>query len=67
LVVFNKRGNAAILLEYFFIELAILFIKLINDYDGKISMRVLVTIGAGYISSHICDELLEAGHDFCHR
>jgi UDP-glucose 4-epimerase len=27
-------------------------------------MRVLVTGGAGYIGSHTCFELLEAGHEF---
>ena len=26
-------------------------------------MRVLVTGGAGYMGSHICVELLEAGHE----
>lgn len=26
-------------------------------------MRILVTGGAGYIGSHTCVELLEAGHD----
>ena len=30
--------------------------------DWKINMRVLVTGGAGYIGSHTCVELLEAGH-----
>ena len=30
---------------------------------GKINMRVLVTGGAGYIGSHTCVELLEAGHE----
>ena len=29
----------------------------------KINMRVLVTGGAGYIGSHTCVELLEAGHE----
>ena len=28
-------------------------------------MRVLVTGGAGYIGSHTCVELLEAGHEVC--
>jgi UDP-glucose 4-epimerase len=36
--------------------------KLINNYNGKINMRVLVTGGAGYIGSHTCVELLESGH-----
>ena len=31
--------------------------------DWKINMRVLVTGGAGYIGSHTCVELLEAGHE----
>ena len=31
--------------------------------DWKIKMRVLVTGGAGYIGSHTCVELLEAGHE----
>tara|TARA_B100000780_G_scaffold111413_1_gene77982 strand:+ start:603 stop:767 length:165 start_codon:yes stop_codon:yes gene_type:complete len=31
--------------------------------DWKINMRVLVTGGAGYIVSHTCVELLEAGHE----
>ena len=31
----------------------------------KINMRVLVTGGAGYIGSHTCVELLEAGHEIC--
>ena len=26
-------------------------------------MRILVTGGAGYVGSHTCVELLEAGHD----
>ena len=26
-------------------------------------MKILVTGGAGYIGSHICVELLQAGHD----
>ena len=26
-------------------------------------MKVLVTVGAGYIGSHTCVELLEAGHE----
>jgi len=30
---------------------------------GKINLRVLVTGGAGYIGSHTCVELLEAGHE----
>ena len=34
-----------------------------NNYNGKINMRVLVTGGAGYIGSHTCVELLEAGHE----
>jgi len=29
----------------------------------EINMRVLVTGGAGYIGSHTCVELLEAGHE----
>jgi len=33
--------------------------------DWKINMRVLVTGGAGYIGSHTCVELLEAGHKVC--
>ena len=33
--------------------------------DWKINMRVLVTGGAGYIGSHTCIELLEAGHEVC--
>ena len=33
--------------------------------DWKINMRVLVTGGAGYIGSHTCVELLEAGHEVC--
>ena len=28
-------------------------------------MRVLITGGAGYIGSHTCVELLEAGHEVC--
>jgi len=31
--------------------------------DWKIKLRVLVTGGAGYIGSHTCVELLEAGHE----
>jgi UDP-glucose 4-epimerase len=31
--------------------------------DGAITMRILVTGGAGYIGSHTCVELLEAGHE----
>ena len=31
--------------------------------ERKINMRVLVTGGAGYIGSHTCVELLEAGHE----
>ena len=31
--------------------------------DWKINMRVLVTFGAGYIVSHTCVELLNAGHE----
>ena len=31
--------------------------------DRRINMRVLVTGGAGYIGSHTCVELLEAGHE----
>jgi len=33
--------------------------------DWKIKLRVLVTGGAGYIGSHTCVELLEAGHGVC--
>jgi len=33
--------------------------------DRKIKLRVLVTGGAGYIGSHTCVELLEAGHEVC--
>jgi len=33
--------------------------------DWKIKLRVLVTGGAGYIGSHACVELLEAGHEVC--
>ena len=36
---------------------------MINNYGEKINMRVLVTGGAGYIGSHTCVELLEAGHE----
>ena len=31
--------------------------------DWKIKLRVLVTGGAGYIGSHTCVELLEAGNE----
>jgi UDP-glucose 4-epimerase len=40
-----------------------ILIKHMNNYNGKINMRVLVTGGAGYIGSHTCVELLEAGHE----
>ena len=33
--------------------------------DWKIKLKVLVTGGAGYIGSHTCVELLEAGHEVC--
>ena len=33
-----------------------------EDRRGGIEMNVLVTGGAGYIGSHTCVELIEAGH-----
>jgi UDP-glucose 4-epimerase len=47
----------------FFKRVNYISIKHINNYNGKINMRVLVTGGAGYIGSHTCVELLEAGHE----
>jgi UDP-glucose 4-epimerase len=32
---------------------------------GQLYMRVLVTGGAGFIASHIVDELIELNHDVC--
>ena len=34
-----------------------------NESRGRRIMKVLVTGGTGYIGSHICVELIQAGHE----